>query len=148
LNFYKTSEPSEFAKVQPWLKLLAYVLDRPTPVCVHNRDDVKLANLSIVKQSLLFTQAKAQVSLYKVADLMALDLTDYISCIGDLGLLIEKLPAQQYFRVLNKLQRNFYCQKIKEAIMQKRGNQSTLISFSQKSAVITEYTPTLGLNRT
>lgn len=98
------------------------MLDRPTPVCVHEQDDVKIADLSIVKQALLFREAKAQVSLYKVADLVELDLTDYISCIGDLELLIDQLPAQQYYRILNKLQRNVYCRKVKESIMAKRGS--------------------------
>ena len=85
--------------------------------------------------------------MYKLSDLVDVDLTEYIGCIEDLNTLIDKLPAQQYIQVLSKLQQNVLSSSIKESIMQKRGNQAQLTSFSQKSAVITEQHPQLGLQR-
>ena len=42
--------------------------------------------------------------IYKVAEFLAVYLSDVIDCIEDLALVIERLPAQQYNLLLNKLE--------------------------------------------
>ena len=84
----------------------------------------------------------------KIADAAGLYLSDYIDCIDDLQLIIEKLPQQQSRKVMNRLKS---CQKVfsvQEAVMGKRGETAKLKSFIKKSEVISESTPELGLNRT
>ena len=103
--------------------------------------------MSIMKQSLLFGERKATVSIYKIAELFDIYLNSVIDCIEDLVIVIERLPAQQYSLLLNKFEKNMHTVAIREAIMDKRGKKSTMITFIQQSNVIWEHTPALGLHR-
>ena len=49
--------------------------------------------MSIIKQSLLFYDREATVSIYKIAELLNIYLSDVIDCIEDLVIVIERLPA-------------------------------------------------------
>ena len=109
---------------------------------------ITLTDLSILKQGLLFHDSKARVSIYKVAEVIGtFNLADYITCIDDLELLIERLPMQQYSKILNSVDSNIHTMSTTEAVMTKHGHNSTFATFIQDSAVISEYTPELGLHR-
>ena len=131
-------------------ELLGYVLDHPTPLQIEREDSVDFIvpqDLSIMKQSLLFKERKATVSIYKIAELLKIYLGDVIDCIEDLAIIIERLPSQQYSLLLSKFEKNMQTIAISEAIMAKRGRKASLITFIQQSALIWEHTPELGLYR-
>ena len=44
--------------------------------------------------------------IFKIAELLKIYLSDVIDCIEDLGILIKKLPAQQYSILLNNFEKN------------------------------------------
>lgn len=77
-------------KSKEYLRLLYYVLARPTPVRVVQSD--YLTDLSMIRQSLLFSDRKATVTGYKIAMIAELKLNDYIACIADLQLILDRLP--------------------------------------------------------
>ena len=87
------------------------------------------------------------MSIYKVAEVADLNFVDYISCIGDLQLIFNRLPSQQYSKILNKFEQNMHSQSITEAIMDKRGDKAHLNTFMRTFSVISENTPELGLHR-
>ena len=74
------------------LRNLYYILNRPTPVRV--KDQKHVTDLSIIRQSLLFQDRKATVITCKIAEIAQLNFIDYIACIGDLQLVIDRLPFQ------------------------------------------------------
>lgn len=126
------------------------MMDKPTPVRVLDSEQnvTILTDLSIVKQALLFSDSKARVSLFNLAELAGyFNLADYITCIDDLQLLVERLPLQQYSKVLSSLDSNRHTLAITEAVLAKHGPSSQFATFIQDSAVISEYTPELGLHR-
>ena len=63
-------------------------------------------DISIIKQSLLFGERKATVSIFKIAELLNIYLGDVIDCLEDLAVVIERLPAQQYSLLLSKFEKN------------------------------------------
>ena len=69
--------------------------------------------------------------IYKVAEFLAVYLSDVIDCIEDLALVIERLPAQQYNLLLNKLEKNMQTAAIKEGILSKKGEKAKMITFIQ-----------------
>ena len=77
-------------KSKEYLRLLYYVLARPTPVRVVQSE--YLTDLSMIRQSLLFSDRKATVTGYKIAMIAELKLNDYIACIADLQLILDRLP--------------------------------------------------------
>ena len=49
------------------------------------------------------------------------NLASYITCIDDLELLVERLPLQQYSKILNSVDSNFHTLNVTEAVMAKHG---------------------------
>ena len=121
------------------------LLKRPSPFPVNENEH--LTDMSIIKQSLLFTDTQASIGIFKIAQICNLNLHDYISSLQDLQLIIDALPAQQYYMVLNNFATNVTTIRQNQAILKKRGTQSKMITFIQKSAIINAYTPDLGLQR-
>ena len=115
-------------------RTLEYVLDRPTPMQVVTSDEDSFRQpreMSIMKQSLLYGERKATVSIYKIAELLEIYLNNVIDCIEDLVIIFERLSAQQYSLLLSKFERNMHTAAIREAIMDKRGEKSKLVTFIQ-----------------
>ena len=54
-------------------------------------------------------------STYRMARLAKPFLPDYIANIGDLELIVTRLPAMQYTPILNALEQNLHTEKITEA---------------------------------
>ena len=90
-----------------FMRRLRLVITRPTPI-YGKKNEPQITTLSILKQCVLFTDQKSRVSMYRMADLFDLDLTDYISCTADLRLVIKYLPSAQYFKMFDKFQENVY----------------------------------------
>lgn len=103
--------------------------------------------MPVLKQSLLFKDHQATTAIFVIAENLSLYLSDVIDCIEDLDLVIQELPAQQYGRLINKLERNLQTQNVREAVMAKRGEKSKMATFIQESAQIWDQTPELGLHR-
>ena len=59
-----------------------YILDRPAPVRV--KEEENLTELSILKQCLLYSDRKASLSIYKIGEVLRMNLADYITSINDL----------------------------------------------------------------
>ena len=70
------------------------MLTRPTPLEVNGGMGGyrHLTSMSIVKQCLLFKDMRASINVYKLGAAVSLPITDYISCIQDLQLVIDWLP--------------------------------------------------------
>ena len=123
INYLKKEEKKQESiklgkrSYQNFLQTLAYVLNRPTKVTVKRiLNDPKLPmprSISIMKQSLLFKEPKSTVRIYKIAELLKIYLSDVIDCIEDLGVLITRLPAQQYSIMLNNFEKNMQTKAIK-----------------------------------
>lgn len=65
------------------LRRMQYVIMRPSPV--YTKDYTKeITKMSILKQCIIFNDQRSRVSMYKLADFLDLDITDYISCTADL----------------------------------------------------------------
>ena len=126
---------------------LSYVLTRPTPVQsqdTHERDDEEVCCMSILKQVVLFNDQPSRVAMYRLADLVNLDITDYISCTADLSQVMEQLPSAQYFKMFDKFQQNIFTMSITEAVMPKRGPLKT---FCAQSAVVSDDHEGFGKHR-
>ena len=78
--------------------------------------------------------------IFKIAELLKIYLSDVIDCIEDLGILIKKLPAQQYSILLNNFEKNMSTKAIKEAVMTTKGEKSKMFTFIQDSAGISGQT--------
>ena len=87
-----------------------YILDRPTPVRVKEQEH--LTDLSVLKHCLLFNDRKACLSAYKIGEFLTMNLSDYITSINDLQLVIDILPSQQYVSVLNTVSENVHTRRI------------------------------------
>ena len=98
---------------------MQYILDRPVPVRV--KEVQNLTDLSFIKQCLLYQDRKASSSAYKIAKVLNLNLGAYITNINDLQMIIERLPSQQSFEVLNSVSVNMHTNRITEAVMAKHG---------------------------
>ena len=76
-----------------YLKQLNYVLNKPTILTV--KENTSIADLSILKQCLLFKNIKASVMIYKLARIIPnVKFTDYFSSQEDLEIIVDRLPAQ------------------------------------------------------
>ena len=104
-----------------------YIMDRPTPIRV--KESENLTDLSILKHCLLYSDRKAMLGVYKLGEFLQRNLSDYITCINDLQLIVERLPAQQYITVLNSVSENVHTIRMTEAIMARHGRESELITF-------------------
>lgn len=72
------------------------VLTRPTPVFVREKiekyeRDMSIesnvicpTDLSILRQSLLFEDSHSTITIFEIAEIVSMSITDYILCIGDL----------------------------------------------------------------
>ena len=101
---YSFFSSDEHGKKDEYLVRMHYILDRPTPVRV--KDNEHLTDLSILKHCLLYADRKASLAVYRIGELLSMNLADYITCINDLQLIIERLPSQQYISLLNSVAEN------------------------------------------
>lgn len=132
-----------------YIQNLKYVLEKPTPVRVVEQAQI-LTQMSVLKQCLLFNNIEASIMIYKLAHrIERIDFQDYITSQEDLEVIVERLPAQQYFKIFNNFGENYHTRKIKEAILpkQSRNKGTQLTTFIQDSAIINSETPQLGLKR-
>ena len=91
--------------------LLSAMLMKPTPLIVQDGDDV--AEMSIVKQCLLFNETRAAILVYKLTKVCTnISFEDYVACLEDFEIMIEKLPAQQYLFILQRFKDNFQTRKV------------------------------------
>ena len=119
---------TDAAEYQVFLRTLGFILDRPTPVKIQRQNNTKVCDLSILKQCLLFSQenARAAAKIFQIAEQLELYFSNYIDTLDDLALIIEKIPAQHYQALLNKLDENLTTKKIKFAYMPNEGEQSKM----------------------
>lgn len=72
---------------------LSSLIMKTTPIIASDVNDV--ADMSILKQSLLFNEARAAISVYKLTRMLDnIKFEDYITCLEDFELMVEKIPAQ------------------------------------------------------
>lgn len=62
-------------------------------------------------------------------------------------MVVDRLPNQQYTKILNSFGVNIHTKMVTQAVMPKRGEHAPMTTLIQKSAVISEHTPELGLAR-
>ena len=70
-----------------------------------------------------------------MAEPLDLYLNDFVDCMEDLKIVIEKLPAQQYYPLLSKLEENIFTQNCRVAYKAK-GESSSLRTFTQDSVAV------------
>ena len=135
------------------------VLTRPTPVFVREKIEkyergmgieskiIHPTDLSILRQSLLFEDSRSTVTIFEIAEIVGMSITDYILCIGDLKIILKNLPSNLYRKLLSQMDENAYTIKKTEAIMAKRGPSSNFKTFIQQSAILDEKEPCLDIHR-
>ena len=117
--------------IEHYKRLISTMILKPTKVIATEGDN--LSELPILRQCLLFSDVKAAVMIYKLARLTEdINFTDYIGCLEDFELMIDRLPAQQYKYILQKLGSNFQTHSIKDALFErtKANQQKTFIQDS------------------
>lgn len=103
-------------RISQYFRQMCFVLEKPAPLSVVDEDH--LTDLSILKTCLLFSDVKAAALIYKLArKVVNIDFEDFITCQEDLGIIVDKLPAQQYLPILEQFGQNQFTKNVKEAIL-------------------------------